>query len=88
MQNLESRNWGIASCVMCIVPLNVVGMVCVFTLVIQYLCANLLDDIQYGYQVSGGLAVLLWLASAAVGGLGFRPLFDEEVLDGFAYDPE
>ena len=37
---------------------------------------------------AGGLAVLLWLASAAIGGFGFRPLFDEEVLEGFAYDPE
>lgn len=89
MQNLESRPWSIASCVMAILPINTLGISCLFGLLAQYVFGYLMeDDSEFPTQVQMLVAAVLWLASAAIGGAGMKVLMDEEVIGGFEYDPE
>ena len=87
-QNLESRTWGIVASVMAMLPLNTIGLTLLCTLVIHWFIFLLLDDIDLGLYFSIGVNVLIWLISAGIGGWNLKTLMDEEVQEGFTYEPE
>jgi DNA-directed RNA polymerase subunit M/transcription elongation factor TFIIS len=84
-QNLESRQWGIVSSVMAMVPLNGGGVVVVVVVVLGFVLRMLFDEVNY---VLIPLVVIYVLAGVAAGAWSLFVLNDEKVIDGFEYVPE
>jgi predicted Zn finger-like uncharacterized protein len=87
-QNLESRTWGIVGSVMAMIPLTSLGLSLLITIVIHWLVFQILEDEEFGMYISIVVNVLLWLVAAGIGGWTLKTLMDEEVQEGFTYEPE
>ncbi len=86
VQNLESRGFGIASCIMLLVaPLNLGGLVVVVVVALGFLLRMFLDEPNIYLMV---LAVILCLLEVAVGVWGLMVFNNQKVIDGFEYVPE
>jgi predicted Zn finger-like uncharacterized protein len=85
MQNLESRGWGIAACIMSILPFNLLGFIVLTWLVVQFVLLMVIDGVE-AFLI--GLAALEALAGVGVGIWGLTVLMKQEVIDGFNYEAE
>lgn len=87
IQNLESREWGVAASIMAMVPLNVGGLICVAAMVLNLLLGLLFDD-WFKWVVVGFLLVCIWGLSLAVGIWNLTVLNKPDVIAGFEYVAE
>jgi predicted Zn finger-like uncharacterized protein len=85
MQNLESRGWGIAGCILAMIPINVGGLQVLVGLVIKILLAILFDEPDIIVFVVMGL---IYLLSLAAGIWNLLVLMKPEVIAGFEYVAE
>jgi hypothetical protein len=88
MQNLESRGWGLAAAIMCILPFSASGLGSVVSFLFYLLFAVLLDDASMGLMYGSGGGVIVWILFILVGVSSLRTLMDPQVIDGFNYVPE
>ena len=84
-QNLESRQWGIVSSIMAIIPLNMGGIVTVLVVGLGFGLRMIFDDANY-FLIP--FAILFCLAGSAAGVWCLIVLNDEKVIAGFEYVPE
>jgi uncharacterized Zn finger protein (UPF0148 family) len=87
-QNLESRAWAMTGSILAMLPINTLGVMVVTTLIVGYLANAVLEDAAFGEYVSMGLMAVQYLISLGVGIWTMKTLFDEEVVDGFEFDPD
>jgi endogenous inhibitor of DNA gyrase (YacG/DUF329 family) len=87
VQNLESREWGVAASVMAMVPLNVGGLMCGMAMVLN-LALDLLFDEPFKWFVLGFFLVCVWGLSLACGIWMLTVLNKPEVIAGFEYVAE
>jgi hypothetical protein len=88
MQNLESRGWGIASCIMVMLPINGGGMAALVAVFGQFFLKILFDEPETVNGIIGGLASLLWLGQVGVGVWALLTLRNPEVIAGYEYVAE
>ncbi len=89
IQNLESYGWGIASCILLMLPLVSFGFMTSTGLLVKFLLGMVFpDDPKYVYTVVIGTWVLETLACIGVGVWGLMTLMSETVVKGFEYKPE
>jgi hypothetical protein len=88
MQELESRPWGIAACVMALLPINTGGLALVLVLFEQMLLGMVFDFDWFLYAILGVSAGLLWLIQAGIGLTGLTTLMKPEVIAGFEFVPD
>ncbi len=86
MQNLESRSFGIVSCVMAVIPLNTVGFAFLVAIVLQIPLELIMDEATSFILM--GLGAILCVLSAAAGLAAMFTLMREEVRAGFDYKAE
>lgn len=87
-QNLESRAWAMTGSIMAMLPINTLGVMVVTTLIVGYLATAVLEDADFGQYVSMALMSIEYLISLIVGIWTMKTLFNEEVIDGFEFDPD
>ncbi|MFO0841295.1 MAG: hypothetical protein U0797_02705 [Gemmataceae bacterium] len=87
-QNLESRAWAIAGSVMALLPLNTLGLMVVTSLIANYLFGAILEDPDFASYVAMIFMGLEYLISVGIGAWCLKTLFDQEVIDGFEFEPE
>jgi hypothetical protein len=89
IQNLDSREWGIVSSIMAMLPYNVAGVILV-TLIAseQLILANLFDSADTIFLIEVIWAVLLCLVGAGAGLWALLVLMREDIKEGFEYKPE
>jgi hypothetical protein len=85
MQNLESWGWGLASCIMAMVPITTAGLMLVTFMVINVAMSQIFDDYSFIYLVATIAIALEWLGSVAIAIWAMKTLFNEEVQAGFEY---
>jgi hypothetical protein len=87
-QHLESRNWGIAASVMCMIPIHSFGVIVLAACFFGFLVRMFLDDeglvTMFIYFVMGALTA----AGVGVGVMGLKAMMSPEVIAGFQYKPE
>lgn len=88
MQNLESRGFGITGCIMGMLPFHILGLQVVTFIVMQWGLMLIMDDQDFVTYVASGFVGLEWLASLGICGWGLMTLMNEEVIEGFEYQPE
>ena len=89
VQNLEGHGWGIASCVMLMIPLlNSFGFMASTGLLIKFVVGMVSDDPRFVYQCVISLMSLETLAAIGVGVWGLTTLLSEKVVKGFEYKAE
>lgn len=88
MQNLESRAFAIAGSIMAMLPVHTGGVQVLLSLVVMYICTAGLDDPEFGGWVSLGFSAIVYLISLSVGIWCLKTLMDQEVIDGFEFDPD
>jgi hypothetical protein len=86
--NLESRRWGIAGCILAMMPFTVAGLAMVTIMVSQFFLGMIIDDKDFLMIVSIVLASAEYVASLAVGIWMLVMLMKEEVIAGFEYVAE
>jgi hypothetical protein len=87
-QNLESRTFGIVSCIMAMIPVNAVGFAFLTCLILQVLIGMLYDDPDIRLFILIGIATLQGLLEAGVGVVNLMTLMREEVIAGYEYVAE
>jgi hypothetical protein len=87
IQNLESRDWGVISSIMAMVPINAGGMICFLAMVLN-MALDFLFDGDFKYIVLGFFLVCYWGLNLAVGIWMLTVLNKPEVIAGFEYVPE
>jgi hypothetical protein len=88
MQNLESRRWGIASCIMVMVPINVGGVAMLLGIFGQFFFKMLYDEPE---AVNGAVITLIslaWLSQLGVGVWALMTLMKPDVIAGYEYVAE
>ena len=86
-QNLESRGWGIASCIMTLLPMGAAGLGTLIGGVFYFTFGSwVLEEMNIYYSI--GLGVLPYLAAIFIGVWSLRTLMSQEVIDGFEYIAE
>jgi hypothetical protein len=88
MQNLESRRWGIAGCILAMLPLSTAGLQIVTIMVAQFFLAMVIDDYQFIAIVTIVLAAAEYLASLSIAIWALVTVCKEEVIAGFEYVAE
>lgn len=88
MANLESRRFSIAASIMVMLPIHAAGLTTFLSLIFQWLAGTILDDRSYGLLIGSGIGAILYLLCLVTGGWCLRTLMDEEVIEGFEYEPE
>jgi hypothetical protein len=88
IQNMESRTWGFVSGAMAIVPVTTGGILLVTLILIEFLLAMIMDDMEFIYNVEMIWIVVVCLAAAVAGGMVIMTLLRQEVVDGFEYKPD
>jgi hypothetical protein len=87
VQNLESREWGVASSIMAMIPFNAGGLLLILAMVL-----NLILDLMFeGFTKYFYMSILLvaaWGTNLAVGIWMLTTLNKPEVIEGFEYRPE
>jgi hypothetical protein len=87
IQNLESRQWGIASSIMAIVPINCWGLLTVLALVLN-MGLDMIFEGFFKWVILGFLLVCFWGLNVAVGILMLTTLNKPEVVAGYEYVPD
>ena len=88
LQNLEGYGWGVASCIMMMIPLHSLGFMGATAILVQMALRMFSDDLKFVYGVLIGMMVLEKLACIGVGVWGLITLLSEKVVKGFEYKPE
>jgi predicted Zn finger-like uncharacterized protein len=88
MQNLESRRWGIAGCILAMLPLSTAGLQMVTIMVAQFFLGMVIDDRQFITIVTIVFASAEYLASLAIAIWALVTVCKEEVIAGFEYVAE
>jgi predicted RNA-binding Zn-ribbon protein involved in translation (DUF1610 family) len=88
MVNLESRAFGIVGSIMAMFPIHVGGLQTVATLVLTYLGWLLLDDAAFGQYIAMAVSSIIYLLSLAIGIWSLMTLMDQDVIDGFEFNPD
>ena len=88
IQQLEGYGWGIASCIMMMIPLLSFGFMTSTGLFAKFLLGMVVDDEHWVYSVVIGTWVLETLACIGVGVWGLITLLSDKVVKGFEYKPE
>jgi phage FluMu protein Com len=88
MVNLESRAFGIVGAIMAMIPLHVAGIQTVATLLLTYMGWLLLDDADFGQYIAMAVSAIVYLLSLAVGIWSLMALMDQDVIDGFEFNPD
>jgi hypothetical protein len=87
IQNLESREWGVAASIMAMVPINAGGMICVLAMVLN-IVLDLLFEGFFKWVVLGFFLVCYWGTNLACGIWMLTVLNKPDVIAGFEYVPE
>ena len=87
-QNLESRQWGIAGCIMAMVPINLGGLGLFICMLISFVLNMILDDESTIAYMIYGAATILTLVQLGFGVHLLMILSREEVVAGFEYVPD
>ena len=88
VQNLEGYGWGIASCIMMMIPINSFGFMSATALFLQFFMKMFSDDLASVNATLIGLMGLQELICIAIGAWGLTTLLSERVVKGFEYKPE
>jgi hypothetical protein len=88
MQNLESRKWGIAGCILAMLPFTTTGVQVVSIMCAQFFLGMVSDDREFIAIVGIVIASIEWLASLGVGIWALCTLMNEDVIAGFEYVAE
>lgn len=78
MQSMESYNWSLTSCILTIIPLNVVPV----WVAAWWVLGIIFDEYAWGF------AAILYLLGPLVGGLCLKEFLRPEVKKGFEYKPD
>jgi len=84
-QNLESRRWGIAACIMAMLPFNAAGLIVDILLGFSVLLHMLLDDQELISYISIAIAGLFCLGEIGVAIWCLVVLMKEDVIAGFEF---
>jgi hypothetical protein len=87
IQSLESRDWGVITCVMAMLPLNAGGLLCVLALVLNLVLDMMFEGV-FKWIVLGFLLVVAWGLNLAVGIWMLTILNKPDVIAGFEYVPD
>jgi hypothetical protein len=87
IQNLESRQWGIASSIMAIVPINCWGLLTVLALVLN-MGLDMMFEGFFKWIVLGFFLIIFWGINVAVGIWMLTVLNKPEVIAGYEYVPD
>jgi predicted Zn finger-like uncharacterized protein len=87
-QNLESRGWGIASSIMGMIPISVIGIATFVGMIISFVLNMLLDDDDTVNWTIYGVATIIALLQIAAAVYTLITLVRPEVIDGFEYVPD
>jgi hypothetical protein len=87
IQNLESRQWGIASAIMAIVPINCWGLLTVLALVFN-MGLDMIFEGFFKWIILGFILIIFWGLNVAVGILMLTILNKPEVIAGYEYVAE
>jgi hypothetical protein len=87
-QNLESRQWGIASSIMVMIPLNIAGLALVILICFNILLGMIMDDASFINNVLIFFATIICLVAVAAGVMALMTLVKEDVIEGYEYRPE
>jgi hypothetical protein len=87
IQNLESREWGIAASVMAMIPLNAGGLLCFLALILN-IVLNLLFEDWFKWAVLVFFLICAWGTNLAVGIWMLTVLNKPAVIAGYEYVPE
>jgi predicted RNA-binding Zn-ribbon protein involved in translation (DUF1610 family) len=87
IQNLEGREWGVAASVMAMVPLNVGGLLCMLTLVLN-LALGFVFEGAFKWIALVFFLIIAWGLNIAVGIWVLTVLNKPEVIAGFEYVAE
>jgi hypothetical protein len=85
MQNLESRGWGIASCIMVMVPINAGGIALLMAIFGRFLLNMLFDEAATVNMVIVIAIALEWLSQIGIGVWALRTLLQPAVIAGYEY---
>jgi hypothetical protein len=88
MQNLESRQWGIAACIMGMLPINIGALMFVSGLLLRTLMWLFVDEMSTRNMFVVIWMVILWLGSIAVSVYALVTLMREDVIAGYEYVAE
>jgi hypothetical protein len=88
MQNLESREWGIASTILGIIPFNVGALMFVSAILVREALDLILDEKRTIYLIVIVWMVLVWLLSIGASVYALVTLMKEEVIAGYEYKAE
>lgn len=88
MMTLESRLFGIIASSMLLLPIHVGGLAMFVIIFAQFAIGMIIDDREFIDLVTMGMSAILYLICIAVGVWCLVVLNDQEVKDGFEYDPE
>jgi DNA-directed RNA polymerase subunit M/transcription elongation factor TFIIS len=84
-QNLESRQWGIASSIMAMIPLNTGGLITVLVVGFGFGLRIMFDDVNW-FVIP--VAVIICLAGVGVGVWNLVTFFDDKVIAGYEFVPD
>lgn len=87
-QNMESREWGIAACIMVMIPINHCGVMMVVSIFIQFILSMIIDDRDYVQYMVLITCIIICLGEIALGAWALKIFMKPEVVDGFAYQAE
>jgi len=88
MQNLESRKWGIAACILAMLPLSTSGLQMATIMIVQFFLGMVMDDRQFISIMTIVVASVEWVISLSIGIWALVTLMNEEVIAGFEYVAE
>lgn len=86
--NLESREWGIASGIMGLLPIGPAGLIIIVSLFIQWCLKQIELDDGFDVYVTVLLGSIAYLAQVGVAIWTLIVANDQEVKDGYEYKPE
>jgi hypothetical protein len=84
-QNLESRQWGVASSIMVMIPFNIGGLALVLLICLNILLGMLMDDESFMNTVLIVFAVIFCLIEIGVGVVALMTFQKPEVIEGYEY---
>lgn len=87
-QNLESRGWGITSCILCMIPLGGLGLMILLSTIVNFAGGMMFDDQDTIDYICYGIIVLVILVGLTVGILNLKTLLHKDVIAGFEYKPD
>lgn len=87
-QNLESREWGIASCIMVMMPVNAGGFLMVMTILLNFLMGMIIDDQATINWYAAIFVILTCLGEVLAGVLALMVFLKPDVIEGFEYKPQ